>query len=370
MTRSGAGSQAVGGSAVVIDQELERLLPGLRQPAQARAGTADTKVEVRRSGVESGGAESGGGHMSAEDYPLARDWIAIDWTPNIIRAWLIDSNGQVLDRAEVPPRAGCGTGRSVWFSLIQPWLGTETASELLIARCDGDPRFLRGADWLDIPTYTNSTRAFARVPAVDARLRAYCLPGIRSLGAQAYTRVGYVKVVGSLGLMPDFAGVVCLPGIRSHWINVENRQVIGLTSAPTGQIEQLLAVGLVAEPGCIVVGEDAEGHEPDFLAAFEETLAHPERGAIRLNQVQTSAVLEQLDPVSAGARLAGVLVGLEFAGARRNWLGQPVLLVGEDRLVRFYRAALRLIGHEATVLPESEVLPRGFSLLRELLPRD
>lgn len=326
---------------------------------------------------EGGGAESGPPDRRRNETPpvppdpqrRAREWIAIDWTVSGLRAWQLGPHGSVLDQVEAPAACPAGETPLGWFSLIQRWLSQDAVSEVLIARCDANVQFLRGAEWLDIPTPAVLTRPISRVPTGDARLRAYCMPGLRSPGGQAYTRSGYVKVAGTMGLRPDFEGTICLPGIRSHWVRIAGGDVVGLTSSPMGQLEALLAGSLVSGLSVPGAGGPLDPREHEFLAAFEETLAHPERASVRLNRIHAESIFGQIDPESAEARLCGILAGLDLAGARSDWQGQSIALVGGDRLVTRYAAAFRLLGHEVTAFRDVEALLQGFLHLRGVLAR-
>lgn len=51
-----------------------------------------------------------------------------------------------------------------------------------------------------------------------------------------------------------------------------------------------------------------------------------------------------LAPETARARLSGLLIGIELAGARPYWLGQPVVIVGESGIAGACGAALTAQG--------------------------
>ncbi|HRO10439.1 2-dehydro-3-deoxygalactonokinase, partial [Amaricoccus sp.] len=74
-----------------------------------------------------------------------------------------------------------------------------------------------------------------------------------------------------------------------------------------------------------------------------------------------------LAPERARARLSGLLIGTELAGARPYWLGRDVVLIGADRLARAYRDALAAAGLAARLLDATAMTQRGLAAARALL---
>ena len=62
--------------------------------------------------------------------------------------------------------------------------------------------------------------------------------------------------------------------------------------------------------------------------------------AANLFTIRAQGLLRAPDPDAANARLSGLLIGAELAGSRPWWLGREVAIIGSDRTVAAYAAAL------------------------------
>ena len=80
----------------------------------------------------------------------------------------------------------------------------------------------------------------------------------------------------------------------------------------------------------------------------DTAISRPERIAQRLFGLRAEGLLSGLAPQTARARLSGLLIGLELAGAKPYWLGQNVAILGEGTLASAYAAALATLGVPAT----------------------
>ena len=69
----------------------------------------------------------------------------------------------------------------------------------------------------------------------------------------------------------------------------------------------------------------------------------------------------------ARARLSGLLIGIELAGAKPYWLGQSVKLIGADKLSALYARALALQGLQAESLDATACTLAGLSALNAQL---
>ena len=97
-------------------------------------------------------------------------------------------------------------------------------------------------------------------------------------------------------------------------------------------------------------------------AAVAEAMARPERLAARLFSLRAEGLVNSLSAVTARARLSGLLIGAELAGAKRYWLGQRVRLIGTAGLVASYARALAAQGVTADLLPAAECTLAGLAV--------
>jgi 2-dehydro-3-deoxygalactonokinase len=202
--------------------------------------------------------------------------------------------------------------------------------------------------------------AFARPEVRDARLSVRILPGLKQEKPADVMRGEETQIAGLLAGEPGFDGIVCLPGTHTKWVRVHAGLVASFGSFMTGEIFALLAHQSVLRR---TVG--AEGwSEEDFLEAASDGLSRPERVAGWLFGLRAEALLHGLAPERARARLSGMLIGAELAGARAYWLGREVVLIGAAALVSAYRDALALAGLEARVADATAMTQGGLVAAR------
>jgi 2-dehydro-3-deoxygalactonokinase len=166
------------------------------------------------------------------------------------------------------------------------------------------------------------------------------------------------QIAGLIARKPRFDGVACLPGTHSKWAHVSAGEVVSFASFMTGEL-----FGLLTEASVLRHSTAGDGwSEPDFPEAVEETLARPERLAGRLFGIRAECLLTCLPPERARARLSGLLIGAELAGARSYWLGRDVALIGATRLSAAYRAALALCGVAARTCDATDMTLAGLAV--------
>jgi hypothetical protein len=78
----------------------------------------------------------------------------------------------------------------------------------------------------------------------------------------------------------------------------------------------------------------------------------------RLFSLRAESLLKGLVPEKARARLSGLLIGLDLAGATGWWLGQRVCLLGAGELARTYRLALARRAHPRPPTPSRDARGR------------
>jgi len=122
----------------------------------------------------------------------------------------------------------------------------------------------------------------------------------------------------------------------------------------TGELFALLRDGSVLRHAVQGDGWD----DAAFAAAVSDALSRPAAIAAELFAIRAAALLRDLRPEAARARLSGLLIGIELAAARPYWLGQEVRIVGEAGIADAYRQALAAQGVAAPILP-ADAMTRG-----------
>ena len=83
----------------------------------------------------------------------------------------------------------------------------------------------------------------------------------------------------------------------------------------------------------------------------------------RLFSLRAEGLIAGLSPDAARARLSGLLIGTELAGAKPYWLGQRVTLVGAEKLSAAYARALAAQGIAAERMNATDCTLAGLAAL-------
>lgn len=147
-----------------------------------------------------------------------------------------------------------------------------------------------------------------------------------------------LRLSGALAHRPNWDGVALLQGSdKTHWAHVSAGEVVSFASFLTPRLSRLLGGDGTA---------DAD--------ALGDTMARPERLA---------AHLAQADVGGDCPAILGHLVGAELAAARPYWLGQQIVLIGEDALADAYADALATQGARPERLTAADAAQAGLAAL-------
>lgn len=292
---------------------------------------------------------------------LAPEWIAVDWGTSNLRAWAMGPEGPL---AEAQSEDGMGKLSREAFEpallrLIAPWLG---AGAVPVIACGmvGSRQGWAEAPYRAVPCPPVLPGALVAVATQDARLRVMILPGLKQARPADVMRGEETQIAGALALFPGFDGIFCLPGTHSKWAHVSAGEVVSFQTFMTGEMFALLSGQSVLRHGLGAEGWD----DAAFDAGVAEAIARPERLAARLFTLRAEGLLENLPAPQARARLSGLLIGAELAGARAYWLGQRVMLVGASRLSAAYARALASQGLAATTIDAGACTLAGLAAAR------
>ncbi len=153
--------------------------------------------------------------------------------------------------------------------------------------------------------------------------------------------------------------MLCLPGTHSKWVQISAGEVVSFQTYMTGEMFALLSEASVLRHGMQGGGWD----DAAFDSAVSDALSRPERLGARLFALRAEGLIAGLSPQAARARLSGLLIGVELAGARPYWLGQRVTLIGAETLSAAYARALSLQGVEALRLSATDCTLAGLASL-------
>ena len=250
-------------------------------------------------------------------------WIAVDWGTSNLRAWAMGPAGPL---AQATSDEGMGKLAPAEFEpallrLISPWLTRPTA--VLACGMVGARQGWREAKYRATPCTPVDAAGILHVPTHDPRLTFHIAPGLSQDRPADVMRGEETQVAGVLALHPGFDGVICHPGTHSKWVHVSAGEVVSFQTYMTGELFALLSTQSVLRHGMAEGWDDAA-----FDAGVADALQSPDKFAARLFSLRAELLLHGLTPAQSRARLSGLLIGIELAGAKPYWLGQRVMLVG------------------------------------------
>ena len=98
-----------------------------------------------------------------------------------------------------------------------------------------------------------------------------------------------------------------------------------------------------------------------FDGGVADAMARPERLAARLFSLRAEGLLNGMQNGTAKARLSGLLIGAELAGAKPYWLGQQVAVIGAGGLCSLYVRALAAQSAPATQVKGDAITLAGLT---------
>ncbi len=294
------------------------------------------------------------------------DWIAVDWGTSNLRVWAIAADGSILE----PRSSDLGMSKlkkaefePALLALVEDWLnGTDTP-----VVCCGMVGSRQG--WLEAPYRTTPCTPLGSemvtAPTKYARLNVHVISGIKQTDPADVMRGEETQIAGVLALTPGFDGVICLPGTHSKWVRVSAGEIVEFSTYMTGEMFALLAEKSVLRHSVAATGWD----DIAFQTALNDAFASPKMFANRLFSLRAETLISDISPISARARLSGLLIGMELAAARPYWLGQNVVIVGAGRLAGIYEHALISQGAEPKQLDTTDITIAGLRLARASLEK-
>lgn len=267
--------------------------------------------------------------------------IAIDWGTTNRRVFVLDSDGQVIDR--FTDGAGVLSIRPDEFPAVVAQLNE---------RCGDRPKLLAGMigsnrGWVDVP-YLDCpvgldalVEALVHVEGEDVRI----VPGVcdRNEGRADVMRGEEVQLLGALAarlIAPDQP--TCHPGTHAKWLRLDGGTIAAFRTTMTGEMFAMLRNhSLLAGPMTGEVGPGAA-----FQAGVKVALERRELLA-DLFSIRARTLLGTLAPEDTSSFCSGLLVGTDVAIGLDFVSGGAIALIGEPRLTRLYSCALTLAGRKS-----------------------
>jgi len=286
-------------------------------------------------------------------------YIAVDWGTSSFRLWATDTDGTVIN--EVRLNQGMASLRPEDYpSVLSETLGSIGAKSGLptvICGMAGAQQAWRDAGYVDIPTRLDDIAGKAKsIPGSAGLIRL--IPGLaqRDPVNPDVMRGEETQLLGAIG--PGRTnGTFCMPGTHSKWVQIADSAVEHFSTSMTGEVYAILRSHSVLSHSTAGANTNTAEH-PAFAQAVREALAQPEKILSKLFSVRSRALLfTETEPEEMRARLSGLLLGVEIAGAKEHVQG-IVNLVSNGPLAAGYRQALSIAGIACDLL-DGEAVTRG-----------
>ncbi|GGE62238.1 2-dehydro-3-deoxygalactonokinase [Actibacterium pelagium] len=288
------------------------------------------------------------------------EWIAVDWGTSNLRAWAVGASGEPVATFE----SGEGMGalspndfEPTLLNLIGDHLPEIGSVPVICCGMVGAAQGWAEAPYAAAPCEAPGAKQARRVTAKDPRLDVYILPGVKQMQPADVMRGEETQIAGYIAQNPDFDGILCLPGTHTKWVHISAKEIVSFRTFMTGELFALLSVHSVIQHSV-----DTEGWDDDaFAAAIADAMSRPQTLASDLFSLRAGMLLHGTGAEASKARLSGLLLGLELAGARPYWLGQKVVLIGSETLSRLYQSALLAQGADASIADGSALTLAGLT---------
>lgn len=298
-------------------------------------------------------------------------FLACDWGTTNLRAWVVDAQGRAGPERAFPncgvSRLQAGEAGRVFRERVRPALQAEDLPAVLCGMV-GSTLGWRIAPYVETPAGARDIAA--RMLEVERFPPVWIVPGVQGPGVTAapdVMRGEETQILGWLSLDESRSRgrhVVCHPGTHAKWALVEDGRIVRFVTAMTGELYAVLTQHSVLKTDV----------RPDDEAAFDEGLAAAGDGgalSVRLFSTRARVVAGGAQPNASASYLSGLLIGAEIAaapGLLGVGGGEPVHLIGEPRLCRWYARALdRRGGEHAFTDGDLAVLAGLGALYRETL---
>ena len=286
--------------------------------------------------------------------------IAADWGTSNLRVWSMDHQGNVIN--SITNGKGMSSLEPSEFephliNLIENWLPTEANARYPIIICGmaGAKTGWKEAAYLTAPCPPINKEKIVKIETEDQRISVSVIPGIMQKSPPDVMRGEETQIAGYLSKNPDFDGIICLPGTHTKWVHISAGEIVSFKTFMTGEIFLSLSERSILRSSVQSNDFDASS----FLEAFENVYTNPALLSAKLFGLRAADLLENASTKILKSMLSGYLIGSELAGAKSYWLGQNIVMIGNNDLCVLYEKALKKLGLNTTIENAQNVTLNG-----------
>ena len=293
-------------------------------------------------------------------------WIAIDWGSSNLRVWALNNNNAILDSI-LSNDGMLGLASNEFEPLllekISKWGVGDANIPILCCGMVGSKQGWVEAPYASIPYNLMQKADNVKVRCSDDRLNVRILGGLRQDNPADVMRGEETQIRGFLSIFSNFDGIICLPGTHTKWVHVSAGEVISFRTFMSGELFDLLSKYSVLKHSV----KSDDWNDKEFRSAASESISNPQKIFSDFFKLRADHLLKQVEQSELKSKLSGYIIGVELAGAKPYWLGQNVVILGNDYLSKLYKTALEGQGIFAQEIDATECtlngLAQAFSLI-------
>lgn len=293
-------------------------------------------------------------------------WIAIDWGSSNLRVWALNNNNAILDSI-LSNDGMLGLASNEFEPLllekISKWGVGDANIPILCCGMVGAKQGWVEAPYASIPYNLMQEADNVKVRCSDHRLNVRILGGLRQDNPADVMRGEETQIRGFLSIFSNFDGIICLPGTHTKWVHVSAGEVISFRTFMSGELFDLLSKYSVLKHSV----KSDDWNDKEFRSAVSESISNPQKIFSDFFKLRADHLLKQVEQSELKSKLSGYIIGVELAGAKPYWLGQNVVILGNDYLSKIYKTALEGQGIFAQEIDATECtlngLAQAFSLI-------
>ncbi len=283
--------------------------------------------------------------------------IGLDWGTSSLRAFLIDSDGQVLaERNGSDGIMAVSSGTTdlrggfsrIAEAAIGDWLTTYGFLPILACGMIGSTQGVAEAGYLDLPADLSDMGG--RLTTVELTIGdLHIVPGLQKAPTEATApdviRGEETQLLGLLD--PEQAGpsTVILPGTHTKWVSCQEQRVTDFTTSMSGELFGLLSTSSILSR----LAESTAGfHSEAFDWGLSVGADNPAAVTSSIFSARTWALEGRLRAEEVNDYLSGMLIGAEVAHQLTvvTESTTPVVVCGTTDLTKRYTRALHRQGRE------------------------
>lgn len=278
--------------------------------------------------------------------------IAVDWGTTSFRAYLLDADGDILDR--VTSERGIqsvakGEYEATLAGYVQNWR-RDGATPILLSGMIGSRQ-----GWIEAP-YARAPAGLVEVAAAMVSIDSETLgkigvvPGVSvedaALGPDVM-RGEETQIFGALAAASQNEGLFVLPGTHSKWARVEDGRIVSFATYMTGDVFAALRNHTILARLMTSGEEDADGFSAGVQAA--KRLNAPGELLHAVFMTRTLGLFDRLTPAQQPEYLSGLLIGAEILAGGRD--GRAATVIGSPALTKRYCSAGEILGRRLESAP-------------------